>query len=777
MSTDSVKESQSWPVNEQGEIVLTTGIGSNNIVGFIPENQIPQDTRTGAVRAVFAKPATETATVGNPITIYLQEGTALTVTGGSGAIGSVSKVGSGQSWAVGTGTLAPIGPFSGTTQLLITCTAGSIDATVGDAVLGAISPYTRVFNGIGDGITNETVAIRKFIMDAGVNAKLIFDPTKRYLVSGRLVPLDGQEWVNARFKRADQVQTTTTAIVLNKATDIPVSDLTIFNVGDSITLASQGFVSGSNSGQPLVYSVNGNEIISITAGSGTAGTLILSQPISLYDGTLTAPASIASGCRVVTAYALVTNRREAGATPPSSFSATQLDIDGNLAGQSITAWNLMAEYDMVCDKQTLNRIRIRNFAGEGGIWSGSDLTMVAPDIDTGWGNGWHNSAYTSTLGVGRAIISGGRIANCNGAPAAWDASNGLPTNKPAADRFSAAKNIGHRSGAICYSNNIYDVAVRDVEMFNCWTGGGNIDSSDNARLTFDNCRINQCGSWDDGTGGGGNSPVGAFQMGGDSTVGVPTEVSIINCKIRDCYRTNFNSSTTASLTLNMANNWFNNSPVVYQNVKLNHVSGSYDEPINSGYDTLVWVLNNAKGSLLGVRATGGNLGIMVQGTSSTPSNDILISDYVLTDNWIGGFQLKGDNPLPRAVIGQGLVLQTNSSITNWSGIIAASGGGYATRLNIQGPVTIDAQQASGGATIKGIRYEYASGSANLATNSVIKNVRIHLNNAAHVSISCNAGGSWKVANVQIQGIEVYPDLVTAGWDASVVVTNKLVLQA
>ena len=42
-----------------------------------------------------------------------------------------------QSWAFGAGALAPIGPYAGEQRVLITCSAGSITATVGDAVLGA----------------------------------------------------------------------------------------------------------------------------------------------------------------------------------------------------------------------------------------------------------------------------------------------------------------------------------------------------------------------------------------------------------------------------------------------------------------------------------------------------------------------------------------------------------------------------------------------------------------------------------------------------------------
>lgn len=74
--------------------------------------------------------------------IILQEGDALTVKGATSTTGTVARLDAAgatlQTWTVTAGTLPPIGPFAGTQQFLITCTAGSIDTTVGDAVLGAV---------------------------------------------------------------------------------------------------------------------------------------------------------------------------------------------------------------------------------------------------------------------------------------------------------------------------------------------------------------------------------------------------------------------------------------------------------------------------------------------------------------------------------------------------------------------------------------------------------------------------------------------------------------
>jgi hypothetical protein len=46
MAIDRIQESQSWPVNELGEIVAEVGIGSTTVVGFIPSSFIPTNITT-----------------------------------------------------------------------------------------------------------------------------------------------------------------------------------------------------------------------------------------------------------------------------------------------------------------------------------------------------------------------------------------------------------------------------------------------------------------------------------------------------------------------------------------------------------------------------------------------------------------------------------------------------------------------------------------------------------------------------------------------------------
>lgn len=75
-------------------------------------------------------------------TITLPEGKSLVITGSAGAVGvaylldpALGGTNSLQSWTVGVGSMAPIGPYENTQKIHLTCSAGSIAAVTKEAVL------------------------------------------------------------------------------------------------------------------------------------------------------------------------------------------------------------------------------------------------------------------------------------------------------------------------------------------------------------------------------------------------------------------------------------------------------------------------------------------------------------------------------------------------------------------------------------------------------------------------------------------------------------------
>lgn len=117
--------------------LIAAGQASADLTGgvqyFVPRPGLTLQSKQVAVGTVRLK-------MEERATATLPEGQVLLVTGGAASAGTVQRLDSagaplGSPIAVIAGTLPPIGPFAGTQQFQITCTAGNIDATVQDAVL------------------------------------------------------------------------------------------------------------------------------------------------------------------------------------------------------------------------------------------------------------------------------------------------------------------------------------------------------------------------------------------------------------------------------------------------------------------------------------------------------------------------------------------------------------------------------------------------------------------------------------------------------------------
>ncbi|OEZ90712.1 hypothetical protein [Duganella phyllosphaerae] len=82
-------------------------------------------------------------------TVTLPEGQVLLVTGAASTVGSVSRAGSADTWAVAAGALAAIGPYAGPQRLSIACITGAITASVREAVLAATGAAVATISGTG----------------------------------------------------------------------------------------------------------------------------------------------------------------------------------------------------------------------------------------------------------------------------------------------------------------------------------------------------------------------------------------------------------------------------------------------------------------------------------------------------------------------------------------------------------------------------------------------------------------------------------------------------
>lgn len=162
----------------EAEILLTTGLFS-------------------LLHATAESPATVTPTANRILT--LPEGMALTIkpTEGSSDTAGVAYLldqalggtNSKQSWQIGATALAPISGYEGTQKVLITCTAGSIDATVGEAVVKVYAEATpEMFGAIGNGIDDDTTAFQNAL---NASTKVVGKPTSNYKITKTLVVPSG----------------------------------------------------------------------------------------------------------------------------------------------------------------------------------------------------------------------------------------------------------------------------------------------------------------------------------------------------------------------------------------------------------------------------------------------------------------------------------------------------------------------------------------------------------------------------------------------------------
>ena len=86
---------------------------------------------------------------GTPQTISLPEGQVLNISGSVGTVGVAYRLdpvlggtNSLQSWTIGAGALAQIGPYPGLQRFLLTCSVGRVDAAVNAAA--ALAPMIVV---------------------------------------------------------------------------------------------------------------------------------------------------------------------------------------------------------------------------------------------------------------------------------------------------------------------------------------------------------------------------------------------------------------------------------------------------------------------------------------------------------------------------------------------------------------------------------------------------------------------------------------------------------
>jgi hypothetical protein len=119
----------------------------------------------------------------------------------------------------------------------------------------------------------------------GAGGKIKLTSGDTYLATGEVLQLQRQiiEGYGATIKREDEVLTTTTAIVANGATSVPVTDASVFDIGDTVVLLDGsathgGQAEGEESNEVEITNKVGN-VLTVETISGIAsypsGTVVL----------------------------------------------------------------------------------------------------------------------------------------------------------------------------------------------------------------------------------------------------------------------------------------------------------------------------------------------------------------------------------------------------------------------------------------------------------------------------------------------------------------------
>ncbi|MGV8870688.1 MAG: hypothetical protein ACOH2S_27585, partial [Janthinobacterium svalbardensis] len=126
--------------------MIASGQASANLTGgfeyFIPRPGLRLQAAQIAVGSLTLRAAEQAP-------VLLPEGQVLNISGSAGTAGVIYRLdpvlggtNSLQSWAIGTGALAQIGPYAGLQRFLVTCSAGRVDAAVNAAA--AMAPMIVV---------------------------------------------------------------------------------------------------------------------------------------------------------------------------------------------------------------------------------------------------------------------------------------------------------------------------------------------------------------------------------------------------------------------------------------------------------------------------------------------------------------------------------------------------------------------------------------------------------------------------------------------------------
>jgi pectate lyase-like protein len=406
---------------------------------------------------------------------------------------------------------------------------------------------------IGDGATDDTLAIRGAITAAGANGVVLFPPGKTYLLSGSLTPLSGQTWIGygAILKRRAEISSATSTNITTGGSPpaITVANGALFSVGMDVTVFN-----GAS------YDPHNHRILTIAGNVLTVGTAF----------TVAFPAG----------GTLITSTSQIYSSGINDVNVVGFEFDGNQSNNAtLQKWDLNAEMYVNGDRNIIHDCYIHDAQSEGIEVGGVGVVVDNCFILNTQGNGIH------LFGTTAPKITRNYVKNCN----------------------LAGTGPGHADGCIIASNTVGDALISQNYVENGISGIGSFDSDDDSSLICTGNTIRSCTSFAFEGALPAANKVGKIIFS-DNLIYSSVKINM------SCANTNLLSTQGIYKTI-IANNYLEDTTIAVQ-YSGNDVRIQGNMIYNSGTTALnIYVDRSANVAIDGNTIVGGGYGVYVDGTT------------------------------------------------------------------------------------------------------------------------------------------------------------------
>lgn len=422
------------------------------------------------------------------------------------------------------------------------------------------------YGAAGDGIADDSIAVKAAIAAAGVNGTVQFTAGKTYRLTSGIRPLSAQTWIGygSKLKRCNQItDTTSTNITVGPSSTV----LTVTNASQWAVGMQVAVFNGA------LYDTHNHNIIAVGTNTITIDTAFTQ--------------AFASGGTIVSSFNVID-----GVSVPN-VKIYGLEVDGNKSNNtSLVKWELTNDiYMSGCDYLSVQDCYVHDSQCEGIQFGGTTSTVSNNTVLNTNGNGIHYS------GIGGGVAAFNYVKNCN----------------------LAGAGAGHVDGCIIFSDNTNDSFICNNYCENGVCGVGSIDTDNNSSVVIQGNIIKSCTV---------NAIEGIFPTisGGRVTITGNLIYDSVNIKIQN---TGSMSGGVGPYNWIIANNYLQNTTIFVQRAFNITVSGNQlNTPANTTGQG-IYFYDVKCGLISGNQVLGYAYGIYIDGSGGALIESNQVSNNIL----------------------------------------------------------------------------------------------------------------------------------------------------